>query len=719
VAGPDRGPRAGRRLSSGIPTSNDLGSSPLVHRAADLFNPPALTNFRGVVQAAVDPVALWNLKFPPLACGELVSGQLFLDGWLFGASGEPVTFRWYPDRIERSATWRGLEVESTTVLAWGTTAAVVRFAVRNVSGSDRRVRLGLGLQGSVGRSMTGWLQAVAPTEQAAPPTVDGMDHPPGPVADADLAIDPERGAIVYAAPSGATAIQGVVPATGRVDPRGAWFELELAAGERWQAAYIHAVADDAATARAVYDRVAADVDGEIERANREWDAEIAAAFTPANDRYSGSLPILETADDDLRRLYHAGVLGVLYFKRESPNAVVPRAYDTLMPRYWATTTFIWDYSLSSLVHALLDPAEMRGQLERWMALDVHTCYGSEWLTGRPVGMWYAVNDHAMTQLIDQYLRWTGATDWLDAAIARGTGRSTVRDHLAGYASNWRGFESPNGLADYGGVNNLLECVSSYVHEVAALNAANVWNLRTAAAHLEATDASGAERLRADAAALLARLWPLYAEGRGWFNARMPDGRLLPVRHCYDLLMTLDLIPNEISDKRRDEMVRFFETELRTSNWMRALSPEDPDAITSVRPDHQWNGAYTAWPAFVASGLFKIGRETLASEWLRGLARSANQGPFAQAHFVEAFAPADAGGARKASSEWPYINDWACSSGGAWAKVVIEGVFGVAAAVEGISATPRLDGLDPGARLTGLVYQGRRYDVDRHGVRPAS
>lgn len=703
-------------MSDAIPTSNDLGSSPLVHRAADLFNPPALTNFRGVVQAALDPIALWNLKFPPLACGELVSGQLFLDGWLFAASGEPVTFRWYPDRIERSATWRGLEVVSTTVLAWGTTAALVRFAIRNVSGSARRVRVGLGLQGSVARSMTGWLQAVAPTEQAAPATVDGMEHPPGPVGAADLAVDANRGAVVYSAPSGATAIQGVVPASGRVDERGAWFDLDLAAGDRWEAAYIHAVADHATTARAVYDRVAADVDGEIARAGREWDAEIAAAFTPDNDRYSGSLPVLETADDDLRRLYHAGVLGVIYFKRESPSAVVPRAYDTLMPRYWATTTFIWDYSLSSIVHALLDPAEMRAQLERWMALDVHSCYGSDWLTGRPVGMWYAVNDHAMTQLIDQYLRWTGATDWLDT-VADGAGRATVRDQLTGYATSWRGFESPNGLADYGGVNNLLECVSTYVHEVAALNAANVWNLRTAAAHLEATDGASAGRLRTESDALLARLWPLYADGKGWFNARMPDGRMLPVRHCYDVLMALDLIPHEIDEGRRTEMVRFFETELQTSNWMRALSPKDPDAITSVRPDHQWNGAYTAWPAYVASGLFKIGREALASDWLRGLAASANQGPFAQAHFVDAFAPADAGGARKASSEWPYINDWACSSGGAWAKLVIEGVFGVDAAIDGISATPRLERLNPDARLRDLRYQGRSYDVDRNGVRP--
>jgi len=279
-----------------------------------------------------------------------------------------------------------------------------------------------------------------------------------------------------------------------------------------------------------------------------------------------------------------------------------------------------------------------------------------------------------------------------------------------------GSQAPNGLADYGGVNNLLECVSSYIHEVAALNAANVWNLRIAADLLRPADPDLAASLVAESGELARRLWGLYADGEGFFNARMPDGRLLPVRHCYDLLQVLDLIPDEVDERRRDEMVRFFEGQLQTPNWMRAPSPVDPDAITSVRQDHQWNGAYTAWPAFVASGLYRIGRDALASDWIRGLARSANQGPFAQAHFVEEFAPGEHGGALKAPSDWPYINDWACSSGGAWTRLFIEGVFAVRAEFDGITATPRLDGLDPDARLTGLRYGGRLVDVDRDGVR---
>jgi hypothetical protein len=257
-----------------------------------------------------------------------------------------------------------------------------------------------------------------------------------------------------------------------------------------------------------------------------------------------------------------------------------------------------------------------------------------------------------------------------------------------------------------------------VHEVAALNAANVWNLRTAAGYVRQSDPEAARQMEAEAVVLLDRLWDLYADGQGWFHARMPDGRLLPVRHCYDLLVMLDLLADDIAPARRAEMVRYFQGELQTANWMRALSPADPDGITSYRPDHQWNGAYTAWPAYVATGLYNIGRYDIAGPWLRGLAASANQGPFGQAHFVDDFVASESGGARKVPSTWPYLADWACSSGGSWTRLVIQGVFGVRATHDGLAAAPRLSGLDPDARLVNLRYRGGLYVVDRTGVRPA-
>ena len=681
-----------------IPGLEELASSKLTHRAGDLFNPPGLTNFLGCVQSGLDPTGISSLTFPPIASGETLTGALFVDGRYFASAGRPVSFRWLPDRIERSAEWEGLLLTSTTLLPWGMTAAMVVLEVTNQTDGDREVDLRFGVQSSITNQKRTWGDALPPWEE-----------------DNEVVVDRDRGAVVFSSRhTAAASVQGTSPRADAIDGRSLYLRWSLKPKESRRVSFIAAVGESQSQAAATFDTLAAEPDAAMERSHAEWIKEIEAIFTPGNGRYSGSLPRLETDDETLRRIYHTAALGVAYFKRESPQSVVGKTYDTLMPRYWQSVTFLWDYSLSSLVHVLLDPAVMRGHLEHWMRSDIHKCFGTDWLTGGIVGTWYSVNDHAMTLMIDRYLRWSGEMSWLDRQVA---GVGTVRDMLTEYARNWQSFQTPQGLADYGGIGNLLECVSTYVHEVASLNAANVWNLRTAAGiHEHGGDAAVAAALRAEAAALIEKVGNLYADGKGFWCARFPDGRLVPVRHCYDFLTILNLIDGDLTDAQKSEMANFFERELKTPLWMHALSPEDPDAITSVRPDHQWNGAYTAWPALSVTGLCRIGRHEMAFEWLKGLAGSANQGPFGQAHFVETVVPPDEGGAIKAPSDFPYINDWACSSNGAWANVILESVFGINAGMDGtLSANPNLEAFDAGARLVDLPYRGRLYTVDRTGI----
>ena len=132
----------------------------------------------------------------------------------------------------------------------------------------------------------------------------------------------------------------------------------------------------------MYDSVAADVEGAVGASEQYWNAQLEAAVTPGNSEFSGHLPVLETTSEPLRRLYWWGILGILYFRRDYAGNVLGRSYDTLMPNYWATTTFIWDFSLSSVTHALLDPQAMRRQLSHWIASDTHTLFGTSSLTGR-------------------------------------------------------------------------------------------------------------------------------------------------------------------------------------------------------------------------------------------------------------------------------------------------------------------------------------------------
>lgn len=686
-----------------IPTAADLASDTLGHRFGELFNPPGLTNFLGTVQAETDVMGIRAPCFPPLSQAGAPTARLFLDDRFVPALGQEVRFRWRPDRIERELHHDGLVLRTLTCMPPGHTAVLVRLAVENRTERPRDARLRLALDSAVCKGAPPWDSPVPPGD-----------------AENEWRFDSSRGAFVSLSHSSAAAcLQGSRALPGRVRDRSLEYSPTIAPGGCYVLDFVHATGECEEEAKREYDWAAGGPDQAIACAERAWDAELAAAFTPGNGSFSGSLPVLETGDPALQKLYLNGVLGVLCMRRDNSHSVLGRVYDTLMPRYWQTVTFLWDYSESSLVHALLDPEPMRRQLEHWMSTDVHAHMGTEWLSGAPVGMWYSINDHAIVRCCRDYLAWSGDLEWTEHKVGGQAGVDTVAERIDAHALSWERFRGPGGLADYGGIGNLLECVSSYVHEVAGLNATNVFNLRVAAelAGLQGRHAEAEARRRAGAeVARLVR--DLYLPGRGCFAARGPDGALTPVRHCYDFSTVLNMMGGDLDERQRSEMVYLFESDLQSPRWVHALSSGDPDAAFSVRPDHQWTGGFCSWPAEAALALLRHGHAPTALEWLREMAKSANQGPFGQAHFADDIVPPHAGGARKAPPEAPYICDWACSAGGAWVSTIIEGVLGVRAGLDGsLSASPVLGAAGPDAALHGLVHRGRSYVVDRGGARP--
>lgn len=679
-----------------IPTCADLAGDVVIDRFDDMINPPGLTNHWAVAQVDHDVVAVRSLNVPPVSQGDTITGQLYLDGRLARSYGQPVHVRWRPDRVERTTTIDGWRIDTTTVCPPGEPGVVVRITVTNTTDADRDLRLGLWFASTVTRQQTPWLAAEPPQATNAVTREDTR------VVGTDGSAWAVQDVVV---PAGAQVLDGgarVVEAT-----------LAVAAHATTTWGYVHAVAESAADARAAADRLVLGLPDAAAASEADWNRQIAAMFDPTDPEFSGALPVLETTDDALRRLYWWGAVGVLWFKRDNPASVLGRTYDTLMPRYWQTTTFIWDYSLSSLVHALLDPAVMRRQIAHWVGLDIDKHFGTEWLTGGPVGYWYSVNHYAMTRLVRDYVAFTGDQEFLAEELTTADGGSqTLARHVRTWARAWHRIRSASGLADYGEIDNLLECVSSYVHEVASLNAANVWCLRTAAglADLEGA-AEEAKEFRAEADALVGLVTDLYIPGAGYFHARQPDGTLVPTRHCYDFATVGTTIAADLSPDVRDEMVRFFVEELRTPSWMRALSPYDADAGYSLRADHQWNGAYPAWPPDAARAAIALGHPEAAVEWLPGLARSANQGPPGQAHFVEEAAAPINGGARKTPPQYPYLIDWSCSSAGSFVDLVITGVFGVHVDWDGtVTVNGCLDAVDPDAALRGLRVGDRVYDI---------
>ena len=696
-----------------VPNCDSLRSVTMTHKFGDLYAWPGLTNQWGCAQSAMCVTAVRSIAFPPYAQGEmnvapagsngeLLTGVLYVDGEYFSSTKTPIEFIWQPDRIERRSIYKGLELKSTTIVPFGSMAAAVKLTVSNMTKASRKTEIKLAVNGGVSTSVTPWNAAYSPGEY-----------------DNERTIDPGRNAVVCKSRhTEAFALQGSSPKPDTILPSWLIYQFDLAPRESKTIVFVNTLGGTKAEAEKYYDRMINSFDAESDAVRKEWDKQFKAAFTPNNDVFPGHVPTLVTKDDDVKRIYHSAVLSALYFRRTTPHSVYGTTYATLMPRYWETTTFLWDISLSAMLFSMLDPVTLKKMLETWMTVDMHKHFGTEYLTGAGVGPWYSVNDYAMSRMAKEYLRWTGDKGWLDKKIQD----RSVYDHLMNYAENWRNLDTNgHGLADYGGVLNLLEAVSSYVHEVAGLNAANVHNLKFAADLAEHKgDGQKAASLRKEADKLAAKVLELYVPGRGIWKCRLPDGSYNEVHHCYDFGTTLMNIGDKMSATQKKEMVEFFQRELQTPTWMRALSTRDLDVTFSIRPDHQWTGAYCSWPALALSGLYAAGETEVALKWIKGLAKTSQQGPFAQAHFVEdVVAPESNGGAIKAPSDQPYINDWACVSGCNYLEPIVDRIFGIEAGLFGeINAKPQFGSFDPSARLDNINYQGKKYVADKNGVREA-
>ena len=696
-----------------IPNVESMRSIVMTHKFGDLFDPPGLTNQWGCAQAAIDVTAIRSIAFPPYAQGEmnvaplgaggeLMTGVLYVDGEYFASTKTPIEFVWQADQIRRGSVYKGLELSSVTIVPFKSMSIAVKLTIKNVTGQKRNTEFKLAINGGATKSVQPWNAAYSPGEYDNERTVDN-------VRNAVLCKSKRTEAFV---------LQGAFPKADKLLPSWLVYNFDLAPGESRSIVFVNSLGATAADAQRDYDSVVHNFERVADETTKEWNEQLTAAFTPGNNRFSGHVPTLVTTDDHVKRLYHSAVMSALFFRRTTPHSVYGTTYVTLAPRYWETTTFLWDISLSAMLLAMLDPVILRRMMETWMTLDVHQHFGTEFLTGAGVGPWYSVNDYAMSRMAKEYLRWTGDKGWLDKDV----GGVKVFDRLISYAEHWRELDTnKHGLADYGGVNNLLEAVSSYVHEVAGLNAANVHNLRFAAELVEYKgNKAKADAMRREAAELGKRVLELYVPGGGIWKCRLPDGSYNEVHHCYDFGTTLMNIGDMMPASQKKEMVAFFQRELQTPTWMRALSTRDLDVTFSIRPDHQWTGAYCAWPALALSGLFGAGEVEIAFEWIKGLAKTSQQGPIAQAHFTETYSePESNGGAKKSPSDQPYINDWACVSGCNYLEPVIDSIFGVNAGLFGtIDAKPQFGNFDPNAQLRNINYQGKRFTAGKSGIRPA-
>lgn len=692
-----------------LPQPEDFRSAVLTHRTGELFNPPGLTNFLGCLQAAPDILGIQHLTFAPYSMGESALGMLTLNDCALHTAGLPIEFQWRPDRIDRRMSVGGLQLASTTVMGVRAQTVTVVLRITNPTATAQPARLRVLTGEGVVHSTTGWKTPYSPRECPAISTTPWEGTPPASALVRNRIETTSGGeGLLYASrTSPAWALQATRPRPDRITRRWLEFDWDIAPGASRELCFFVALGGDPTDLLAQFATWQTDPTAALRAAEADWREEIAAVFTPGNTRYSGHVPTLHTSNADLRAIYLNAVISVVYFKREHPLSPHGRTYTTLMPRYWVTTSFINDWSLTALLLVMLDPACVRRMLELWLERDVHRHFGTEYVSGDSTGNWYSCNDYAMARLITTYVRVTGDFAWLQRTV----GARTVLDHLRTCATHYRTLVHGSGLADYGDRNSLLEAVGTYQHEVASLNAANIWILRETATLLEHLGIPAeAAAFRQEASALVPRVQQLYVAGAGYWHCRQPDGSLVPVRHVWDFIHTLNFLHADLSPRQIEEMVTFFQRELMTPSWLAALSPLDEDTGFSLRPDHQWNGSYPGWVALATRALVKAGRTDLLQKWLPGLARTANQGPYSQAHFVETYASPVEGGARKAPTEWPYINDWAILCAGGFFETVLLDLFGLDFGYGGLTTQTKMAAFDRDAVLENIPHHGKLHQA---------
>ena len=702
-----------RSLSS-PPKLSDLAADRLTYLLRDLFNCPVAMNEFGYAQVAKSVSAITAISFPPYACcgvsetawspGFLLTCEMFLNGQFLAIAAPPegnVEYQWFPHRVVRTQTAENLRFSTCMFLPSRRRAVVQAIRIKNVGSVKRRFSLAFDMRGSVAKKTKPWFV-----------------NSPG-EADNRTTWDGQRGCLIFEAQhSEIAAVQGFQPAPDRVEQsRMLTFDIQLGPDEEKQLNFVLAIAENGHSALELYDDLQTRF-ANLEKENEvDFSKLVESAFTPGNSEFSGNLPRLITDDEALWKLYHNGFANLLFARRLSPDSAYGPTYLTLSGHVLPTLSFPWDTSLTSLPLALLDPLPLRNLVEVWLKAGMHENHSTDYVSGEPVGPWYAANDAAIVRCAWRYLCVTGDFGWLDKKI----GDASVLDRLDEHAVYWKKLDHlGHGLADYGAIENLLEVVSTYLHEVAGMNAGNVQSMRwVAELHERHGNSERARQLRSEAGNLAERINRLlYVKGRGYWRCGQSDGTFNEVRHCYDFLTVLDTMADDLTTAQRNEMREFFWRELHSEKWMRALAQGDADATWNIRPDHSCLGAYAAWPPMTAKGLFKIDSPERIARWLREVSKAGNQGPIGQAHFVEDVYPPVNGGAFKSSEDAPFIEDWCCIAAGAFTELVIDSIFGAEPTLSGgIKVNSHLANFDPKARLEGLRYQGDLYAITKDGAQP--
>jgi hypothetical protein len=644
----------GGRARAQIPALDELAGD--WQNASNLLSMPALNSGLGSAKAAREALSIGDLSFPPITMTG-GTGAMLIDGQ---APALDQT-RWYPYQVLRTATAGNLKIGAAVRMLYEQRGLLFHIAVTNDGTSGQTFELKINLSANTSRHIRwGWgVPRDKETNRFAAMTMDEGQSLPLLDSRGELAncFSFER------KPDGLSA-QG--------DSGRAVWRATLRPKEVLSVNYVLAMGETDQAVHNLASNTAAHFDQAFAQVENDWEKRFDAMFTVKNPYFSGHLPVLVSSDKPLRRLYYMSAVSLLSVLRTG-FPVAPRVYVSNTPESNCTMMYFWDTREWATTLALLDPVMMKRYLRDWLGKGIYNGYAEEYNTGTLQGPWYSANDYSVFILLNCYLNITGDRAFLSEKI----NGQTVLEHMDAIATNWKTLVKPGRtLADYGKAANLLECVPTYIHEVASFNAANVWMMRRTA-EIEGAEGNKtrAGELRAEAAHLLPAVLALYEPGQGIWDALHRDGSRVPVRHVFDFATIALTIPDDLSPKMRGEMTGFVGRELLTDHWMRAQSLSDIAALKSNRPDHGPMGAFCAWPAETMAAMCALGEFDQALNFLHRCVGVTYEGPFSQSRELTGKTP-DAPARITSRGGSPNSHQtYNASNGGSFAETIIRSFFG--------------------------------------------
>jgi len=617
---------------------------------------PAVNSTQGSAQAVRDILAVGKLSFPPITMRG-TTGSLFIDG----KKPELEQTRWYPYQVLRKGKAENLYIETAVRMIYNHDGLLFHIVVANNGNAEQTFQLKINLTAYTSRHIHwGWkIPRDADTSLFKAKELDKnkslfLENVKQQLGNC-FSFEQRPDELVVNRNSG-DAIWNITlhPRASRV------FNYVLTFGEKRNE--VHSLASS----------YAAHFESSFKNVKSDWLARWAAMFTKGNPYFSGYLPILKTSDQKMKRIYYMSLVSILSVYRTC-FPVAKRVYVSNTPESNCTMMYFWDTREWATVLALLDPVMMKQYLTSWLSKGIYKGYAEEFLTGTLQGVWYSANDYSIFILLNDYLTVTGDKQFLSEKI----NGKTVLQHIDSIATHWKSLVRPGQtLADYGEAQNLLECVPTYINEVASFNAANVWMMnRTADIWESKGNKSRAEELRTEAKQLLKAVLKLYIPEQGVWYAKHDDGTEIQVRHVFDFATIGLTIYDYLTDKMKNDMTDFVEQELLTDHWMRAQSLSDPAANVSDRPDHGPMGAYCAWPAETIAAMCQFNKFSDALNFLNRCDSTTYEGPFSQSRELMGKTPdAPVRIAERGSGGLP-SQTYNASNGGGFAESIIREFFG--------------------------------------------